>query len=74
MLLLSILFVNATIWGQEKTVPQLLDEIDYAIEHSAEYVAGYEEKIADASRLYLRRLMPCTNFIVPSSTTLPFFF
>ena len=52
MLLLSILFVNATIWGQEKTVPQLLDEIDYAIEHSAEYVAGYEEKIADARRLY----------------------
>ena len=51
-LLVFMLLLTLTAWGQEKSVSDLLDEIDYAIEHSAEYVASYEEKITDARKLH----------------------
>ena len=46
--LLVVLAVAATAWGQEKSLKQLLSEVDEAIEQSPQYVEQHEARIIDA--------------------------
>ena len=48
--LLVFLAAASTMWGQDKSMKQLLSEVDEAIEQSPKYVAQHEAKIMDARR------------------------
>ena len=46
--LLVVLAVAVTAWGQDKSLKQLLSEVDEAIEQSPQYVEQHEARIIDA--------------------------
>ena len=48
--LLVMFVVTVTACGQDKKLDQLLSEVDKAIEQSPQYVAAYEERIAEARK------------------------
>ncbi len=49
--LLVTLAVTVSVWGQEKTLDQLLNEVDEAIGQAPQYVNAYEAKITEARKV-----------------------